>query len=226
LARLRGGAVAPEIKFCGMTRAEDVAVAAGLGAHYVGVIFAGGPRHQSPDGATRLLGGTVPPPRRVAVVAGQTTGEIADLARTLTLDVVQLHADSDATRVHDVRRAAGTDVWAVLRIEGAELPPSFGELADAADAIVLDARVPGVLGGSGVALPWRDLARALAPVRGDRRIVLAGGLRPENVEEAISAIEPDVVDVSSGVESAPGVKDHEKMRAFRDAVQRAGAGTR
>jgi phosphoribosylanthranilate isomerase len=206
-----------------MTRSEDVAKAAELGAQYIGVIFAGGPRHQTPDGATRVMGGTIPPPERVAVVAEQTPAEIRDLVRRLSIGIVQLHADPAPQRVEEIRAASGAAVWAVIRIEGSTLPPLGDALADVADALVLDARVPGGLGGSGVTLPWMELADALETIRGRTKIVLAGGLKPENVGGAIKAIRPDIVDVSSGVESAPGIKDHERMRAFRDAVHRAGA---
>lgn len=214
----------PEIKFCGMTRAEDVTAAASLGAHYVGVIFAGGPRHQTPDGAARVLAITGQPPRRVGVVAGQTPGEIAMLVKSLRLDVVQLHGNPDRARIENVRAATDASIWAVMQLAGDTLPPGADRVADAADAIVLDASVPGGLGGSGVTLPWTSLARSLGAVRSRCRIVLAGGLKPENVATAIAALEPDVVDVSSGVESAPGIKDHVRMRAFRDAV--AGAGVK
>jgi phosphoribosylanthranilate isomerase len=224
-----------------MTRAADVAMAAALGAQYVGVIFAGGPRHQSVESARRIFDAAPATLKRVGVVSGQTVDEIAKLVRVLGLHAVQLHADPGPRRVRDVRAAIGVDTWAVLRLAGATLPATFAEVAAAADAIVLDARVPSGLGGSGIALPWLDLARTLltrgpsvrasastrsrSPLttrRGQPRIVLAGGLRPENVGEAIAVLEPDVVDVSSGIESAPGIKDHERMRAFRDAVQRAG----
>jgi phosphoribosylanthranilate isomerase len=213
----------PEIKFCGMTRAEDVAEAAALGAQYVGVILAGGPRHQTVDGAARVLGGTAPPPKRVGVVAEQTPEELREIVTALSLDIVQLHADPAPGRLDDVRRVTSAELWAAIRLEGATLPPSVGDLAAAADAIVLDARVPGGLGGSGVTLPWAELGAALEPLRGSTRIILAGGLRPENVAAAIAAMAPDAVDVSSGVETSPGVKDHQLMRAFRDEVQRAGA---
>ena len=89
------------------------------------------------------------------------------------------------------------------------------------DATLIDAFVPGALGGTGVTLPWTQLAARLRSVRGNSRLVLAGGLRPENVAIAIAALSPDVVDVSSGVESSPGIKDHDRMRAFRDAVTHA-----
>jgi phosphoribosylanthranilate isomerase len=210
-----------ELKFCGMTRATDVAEAAALGAQYVGVIFAGGPRHQSVESARRLLSGAPSTLRRVGVVANQSIDEIVTLVRELGLHAVQLHADPDRARIREVKVATEVDVWAVLRLSGASLPATFRDTAAAADAIVLDARTPGGLGGTGVALPWSDLAQALATVRGQTTLVLAGGLRAENVGEAIAAIEPDIVDVSSGVESAPGIKDHERMRAFRDAVHNA-----
>jgi phosphoribosylanthranilate isomerase len=212
-----------EVKFCGMTRGEDVAFAAGLGAAYVGAIFAGGPRHQTVDGAQRVFGAAVPPPLRVGVVAGQTPIEIAGIVNTLRLHAVQLHANPTVERVQQVRKTITAKVWAVIQIAGDELPGDVSDIAAHADAIVLDARVPGGLGGSGVTLPWTELARSLAKVRGQCRIVLAGGLKPENVATAIAAMEPDVVDVSSGVESTPGIKDHSRMRAFIEAVAGVGA---
>jgi phosphoribosylanthranilate isomerase len=214
----------PEIKFCGMTRGEDVAFAASLGAAYVGAIFAGGPRHLTPDGAMRVFGGTAPPPKRAGVLGEQTPAEIAGLVKSLSLDVVQLHANPSVQRIEEVRAVTTAAVWAVLTLPGDELPPGVEDIAAAANAIVLDARVASGLGGTGVTLPWTQLARSLGKVRGKCRIVLAGGLKPENVSTAIIALEPDVVDVSSGVESAPGIKDHGRMRAFRDAV--AGAGVK
>ena len=220
--RYGGRSVAAELKFCGMTRAADIVEAARLGAHYVGVIFAGGPRHQSVESAGQLLGKAPPALKRVGVVSTQTIDEIVNLVRILGLHVVQLHADPSPSRIREVGIATGVDTWAVMRLSGATLPATFPEVAAVANAIVLDAHVPGGLGGSGVRLPWSVLARSLEAERGQARLVLAGGLRPDNVGEAIAAIHPDVVDVSSGIESEPGIKDHERMRAFRDAVQGAG----
>jgi phosphoribosylanthranilate isomerase len=214
--------VVPEIKFCGLTRADDAAAAASFGAHYVGVIFAGGPRDRSIDAARHTLAKVPRSVKRVGVVADQSIEEITALVRALSLDVVQLHADPSPDRIRDVRAAAGVDTWAVMRIAGSKLPPSFEAVAREANAVVLDARTPSGLGGTGVALPWADLATEVRRWRDRVQVVLAGGLRPENVAEAIAAMEPDIVDVSSGVESAPGIKDHERMRAFRDAVQRTG----
>jgi phosphoribosylanthranilate isomerase len=140
-------------------------------------------------------------------------------AERLRLDVVQLHGDPDAGFVADVRRLWSGQVWAVQRIDGSTVPASASDLFDVADAVVLDARVPGKLGGTGVALQWQELRERIETFRARRaRLVLAGGLRPENVAAAVDALSPDVVDVSSGIEARVGVKDHSRMRAFRDAV--------
>ena len=208
-----------EIKFCGMTRREDVAAAKELGADYVGVIFAGGPRHQTIESAAALLR-DADPIRRVAVIAGQTPAEIAALVSRLGLFAVQLHADPTPQRIRDVTSSTEAEVWAVMRIENGKLPDNAPEIASLADAVVLDAKVAGGLGGTGVTLPWVELSNQLDSLR-ETKVVLAGGLRAENVGEAIATIGPDVVDVSSGVESAPGIKDHSRMRAFRDAVRKA-----
>ena len=215
--------VAADIKFCGMTRAEDVARASALGAGYVGVIFAGGPRNQTPQSAKTVLSAAPASLARVGVMGEQSPSEIAAIVSALDLGVVQLHADPSVERVRDVAEGTGAEVWAVVRVAGDDLPDDLTALAGVADAIVLDARVPGGLGGTGVTLPWAELSRKLERIRQHTRIVLAGGLRPENVEQAIGALAPDIVDVSSGIESAPGIKDHLRMEQFCEAVMRAGS---
>lgn len=210
-----------DIKFCGLTRAEDADFAVALGAGYVGVIFAGGPRELTAARAAQVLARVPASVKRVGVFGDQRSAEIASVAREVGLSAVQLHGASDVARIDDVRSAFGGDVWAVSRVHGAALSDDTPTLLRAADGLLLDAYSPGALGGTGTALPWADLSRALDEIRGARLIVLAGGLRPENVGRAIAALAPDVVDVSSGVESSPGIKDHERMRAFRDAVMHA-----
>ena len=202
-----------EIKFCGLTRAEDARVAGELGAAYVGVIFAGGPRTQSPQAGRQVLDGCLTAARRVGVFGQANTEHIASVARETKLDVVQLHGDPTREMIDEVRRVTGAEVWTVLRVSDA-LPAGAPALFDIADAVVLDAKVEGMLGGTGVALPWSRMAREIALARGEGRLVLAGGLKPENVAIAVNILAPDVVDVSSGVESAPGIKDHARMRAF------------
>jgi len=206
-----------EIKFCGLTRSEDAAYAGALGAGYLGVIFAGGPRVLTAARAAAVLDGCLTTARRVGVFARAEPAEIGRVAREARLDVIQLHGDPSAADVIAARSKCAAEVWAVVRITDA-LPPDIDELFDVADAVLIDARVAGSLGGSGVTVEWEALENELAQRRGDRRVVLAGGLAPENVARALATLHPDVVDVSSGVESAPGIKDHARMRAFAAAV--------
>lgn len=210
-----------EIKFCGLTRAEDAVEAVSLGAAYTGVIFAGGPRMLTPERAAGVLVDVPASVSRVGVFADQTVDEIARIAETVGLSVAQLHEPRTAVEIGKLRRKFGGRVWAVLRIANGQMPNGVRDLLDAADAIVLDAYVPGTLGGTGVALPWDELSQQLDELRSAHQIILAGGLRAENVGQAIAAVSPNVVDVSSGVERSPGIKDHQRMRDFRDAVASA-----
>ena len=136
--------------------------------------------------------------------------------------MVQLHDAADSGRVERVRAATGVEIWAVVRTPDGVLPDGVEDLCETADAILIDALVPGQLGGSGVRVPWDRLGEALDALDYHPRIVLAGGLTSENVAEAIDLVAPNVVDVSSGVESSPGVKDHARIRAFVAAARAAG----
>jgi phosphoribosylanthranilate isomerase len=214
-----------DIKFCGMTRPEDAAHAASLGASYIGVIFAGGPRNLSPDSALDVLSAVPPEVQRVGVFADQDDRELLRIAEHATLDVVQLHAPWDPERITRLRKQFEGEIWPVVRVADAQIPEWISDAFELGDAVVLDAYVAGALGGTGVALPWAELSTKLTAVRTDTPVVLAGGLRPENVAIAIAALSPEVVDVSSGVESAPGIKDHDRVRAFRDAVANASQST-
>lgn len=206
------------VKFCGLTSPEDARAAVEFGASYVGAIFAGGPRLVTPQRARDVFDGSGTRAAHVGVFGAASAEHIGETARESGLDVIQLHGDPRASDVQAVRSRFGGRVWAAARASGALLPAWAGELFREADAVLLDARVPGALGGTGVTLDWVAIARALDAVRGTTPVVLAGGLTPMNVAEAIRALSPEVVDVSSGVESAPGVKDHALMRAFVAAV--------
>jgi len=208
-----------EIKFCGMTRPEDARAAAAIGARYVGVILADGPRALTDAAARAVLDAVPETTATVGVFGSVSPEEVAMRATRLRLRVVQLHGDADADMVAQVRQRWTGQIWPVVRVAGSELPATASDLFDVADAVVLDSRVPGKLGGTGVSLPWDELSERIAGLRSRRaKLVLAGGLRPDNVARAVSALGPDVVDVSSGVESTTGVKDPDMMRAFRDAA--------
>jgi phosphoribosylanthranilate isomerase len=216
-----------DIKLCGMTRAADATSAASLGVGYVGCIFAGGPRHQTPDAAAKVFAELERwrRPHRVGVFATADAAALATAIETAGLDVIQLHGNPTAAEIITIRKTCDRPIWAVVRCRGSQLPDEITSLWDVADGVLLDAHVDGRLGGTGVALPWRALSDAVRASRAGAtrraRLVLAGGLTADNVGEAIDALRPDVVDTSSGVESATGIKDLARMRAFIEAVSAA-----
>ena len=208
------------IKFCGLTRPQDAEQAVTLGASYLGVIFAGGPRQLDARRAREVLApasGTSL--TSVGVFGRQAPDDIARTAEQAGVMIIQLHGDPTAEDVLGVRRLAGAAVWGVIRIAGSELPPGHAELFMAADGVVVDSRVVGSLGGSGATFDWIGAGDEIRAAAGDRTLILAGGLTPENVQEGIRALRPDVVDVSSGVEARIGEKDHARMAAFALAAR-------
>lgn len=212
-----------EVKFCGLTRPEDAALAVELGAAYCGVIFAGGPRVLTVERAREVLApinGSVT--KRVGVFGAQSVNEALHIADKLSLDVLQFADGVASVRRVGLRRGFSGLVWQVAHTNpasGVAMQDPAMWFDEGADAVVLDAAVAGQLGGTGVALDWAALSPEMRRLRARGRVVLAGGLRPENVARAIALATPDVVDVSSGVESAPGAKDPERMRAFARAAR-------
>jgi phosphoribosylanthranilate isomerase len=201
-----------------MTRPQDAALGAEIGASYIGVVFANGPRRVTPAQAKKIFEAAGKKVKHVGVFGTNDPDEIARTSEEARFDVAQLHADPTISDIRAVRRKFGGEIWAAIRIAGTHIPPESEALFDTADAIVLDARAEKQLGGTGQALPWDELAVDLARDRGSCSVVLAGGLRPGNVGSAVRTLGPDVVDVSSGIESAPGIKDPWLMREFYAAV--------
>jgi len=197
-----------------MTRPVDAAIAGEIGANYVGVVFAEGPRRVTPRDGRTILDAAGENIRRVGVFGTNEPDAIARAAEEARLDVVQLHADPTPADVSAIRRSFRGEVWAAVRIAGHHIPHDAEMLFDTADGVVLDARSEKGMGGTGQALPWSDVAVDLARDRGSSAVVLAGGLKPDNVASAIRTLAPDVVDVSSGIESTPGIKDPWLMREF------------
>jgi phosphoribosylanthranilate isomerase len=201
-----------------MTRPDDAALAAEIGASYVGVVLADGPRRVSPTQARKILDAAGDRVKRVGVFGINEPDEIQRSSEEARLDIVQLHADPTIEDVKSIRAKFRGEVWAAIRIAGTHIPAYAELLFEKADAVVLDARGGTRLGGTGQALPWNDLAADLARDRGSCAVVLAGGLSPYNVVSAIKTLAPDIVDVSSGIESAPGIKDPWLMRSFYAAA--------
>jgi len=211
--------VGADVKFCGLVREEDARQAAMCGVRYAGVVFAESPRRVSAEQGARVLDAAGRDVARVGVFADADAEAIAGAVRAARLEIVQLHGDPSAREVRAVRAATGARIWAVLRLTGAAPAERVAELDGEADGIVFEAYVPGRLGGTGRRFDWEAAAAGARPRVSP--LIVAGGLTPENVAVAIAALAPDVVDVSSGVEVRPGVKDHDRMRAFADAVRLA-----
>lgn len=209
------------IKFCGVARREDVSVAAELGASYVGAIFAESRRHVTPEQAADMwtAAGDM---KRVGVFGAAPVDEILDAAAVSGLDVIQLHASLGEGTIDHLRADFRGAIWSVIRIGEAGVVDIAGESA-AADAILVDSFAESGLGGTGRAFDWEREADGIRRLIGDKPLIVAGGLDPDNVAAAICALAPAVVDVSSGVEFSPGVKDHDRMRAFARAVEQADA---
>jgi phosphoribosylanthranilate isomerase len=210
--------VLAKVKFCGMTRPQDAALGAEIGASYIGVVFAEGPRRVTAAQAKWIFESLGKKVKRVGVFGTNDPDVIARTSEETHLDVAQLHADPTISDIRAIRKRFSGEIWAAIRIAGTHIPEEAEALFDSADAIVLDARSETQLGGTGEALPWNELAVDLARDRGSSAVVLAGGLKPSNVGSAVRTLAPDVVDVSSGVESAPGIKDPWLMREFYAAV--------
>lgn len=208
-----------EAKICGVTRPEDAALAVAHGAWRVGTIFAGGPRLIDVARAAEIVAaaGEVPV---FGVFGSDPVESILERASAAGLAGIQLHGASTPAMAAALR-AAGFEVWRVLTVDaGTSLAEAVAEGAREADALLVEPRLPGGSGGKGVALDLALARRAREAATGIR-FVLAGGLSPETVAEAIRLVGPDVVDVSSGVESAPGRKDPARLIRFLETVRDA-----
>lgn len=208
------------IKICGLTTPDTLAAALEGGADFVGaVVFPRSPRHLEPDQAAALFAAVRGRAQVVAVAVDPDDALLAEIGRTLKPDFVQLHGREAPERAEAVRRLAGAGVIKALPIRSeADFAPAPA-WADVADHLMFDARPPEgstLPGGVGHSFDWRLLTgRAF-----DRPWFLAGGLVPENVDEALRISGAPMVDVSSGVESAPGVKDAGRIAAFIQAARR------
>ena len=155
----------------------------------------------------------------VGVFGHEHDDELLRRAADAMVDVVQLHSGEFAPRLAArIRSELGMEVWQVVRLGRGENGERGPLLAGDAEGVLLDALVPGTLGGAGVSFDWQLASMKARAIRAGRRLIVAGGLRPGNVRQAIEALSPDVVDVSSGVEAAPGLKDHDRMAEFMTAV--------
>ena len=204
------------IKICGLRELADVDACIALGVQMIGFNFWPKSRRRvAEDVACQLVSRLPPTIEPVGVFVDAEPEEVARTVERVGLHAVQLHGSEDPEAYRDV----GARVIQVVRVKpGTPLPVA---VAGAAERVLLDAWVEGH-GGAGVRIDWDVVPRAREQLA--RPIILAGGLTPDNVAEAILRARPWGVDVASGVESEPGVKDHRKLRAFVEAVREAEKG--
>jgi phosphoribosylanthranilate isomerase len=205
---------APRIKFCGLTTLEDAQRAVGAGAWAIGLIFwPGSPRRASLEAAAEIAGALRRRVEVVGVFVNPTLDELVGTADAVGLTMLQMHGDEGPAFCAESARRTGCRVIKTARVRsGADIQAlsSFHT-----DYHLLDSYAPGRPGGTGETFAW-EIARAH---RVSVPVVLSGGLTPENVGDAIAAVQPFAVDVASGVELSPGVKDPARLEAFAAAVR-------
>ncbi len=218
--------VAVGVKICGLTRLADALAALDAGADALGFVLApSAPRRLAPEAARALLAqvraGAPRSFEAVAVLGAYDAGQARSALTDLGFDRAQLVGDEAAPQAALTAALAALGplaarAWGAIRVQGAA---SLEGIDDApCEAFVLDAFTKGALGGTGHAFDWA----LAAPLAARRRVVLAGGLTADNVAEAIRVVRPWRVDVASGVEDAPGIKNAEKIRAFVEAARHGG----
>ncbi len=201
-----------DIKICGITNADDARLALSAGADYIGfVLYPPSPRGVSVADMKRILGELDVPARAVGVFVNASRRVVLDTARNCGLAAVQIHGDEPAAEFTDMP----VTTWRAVKVGTDGVVPGPAEWA--ADRYVVDAAVPGMYGGTGVAADWDRAAEMAARCP----VMLAGGLTPANVAQAVERVRPRGVDVASGVEREPGRKDPDAVRAFIAAARKA-----
>ncbi len=200
-------------KICGITRVEDALAAAAAGADAIGLVFyAKSPRAVSVEQAQQIIAALPPFVTTVGLFVDMPRPELQQILAQVPLDLLQFHGDESVGQcegygrpyIKALRVKAGDDIAAQM----AQYPSASG--------VLLDTFVEGVPGGTGLAFDW-----SLVPAELPKPVILAGGLTPDNVAAAIDRVRPYAVDISGGVESAKGIKDADKVRAFIRAARGA-----
>ncbi len=208
-----------QVKICGITNTSDLSQALALGADFIGLnLYEGSPRRVGLEDAQRLLA-RIPEGKRVLVDVSTPTELLERYTRELSFDFFQIHFEPEVS-LATVSAWAGLvgqeRLWLAPRVAPGD---AFPELAlEFADTLLVDGYHPDQFGGTGKTGDWSAFA-GLQERFPTKTWILAGGLRPENVKEALSQSYAQVVDVCSGVESEPGLKDEAKLRAFFEQAQ-------
>jgi phosphoribosylanthranilate isomerase len=210
-ARVGDFAMTIRIKFCGFTRADDLKLAVKLGADAFGVVhFAGSKRHAVLENMPALRAAVPENKDLIALFVNPSMAEVHAVMQALKPNMLQFHGDEPD---------AFCEQFGLPFIKAMAMGEGAGDIFQRqcdypnASAFLLDGHAPGGLGGAGHTFAWSE------PIQLNKPVYLAGGLTPDNVAEAIALVKPFAVDVSSGIESAPGKKDAKKMRDFISATQ-------
>jgi len=216
---MSGSRPAVRVKICGLTTPETVAAAVDAGAAYLGFnFFPRSPRYLAFDAAAALAAQVPPGVAKVALTVNADDATLDALLAVVPVDMLQFHGAETPERLRDLRARYGLPVMKAIGIAEAGDLDQIDTFAKVADQVLVDAKPPkgaALTGGNGIAFDWRLLAGRRWPVPW----LLAGGLTPANVAEAVRLTGARQVDVSSGVETAPGVKDAGLIRAFVAAAQ-------
>ncbi|MEX0368886.1 MAG: phosphoribosylanthranilate isomerase [Ruegeria sp.] len=208
------------VKICGLNASEHVRAAAEAGARYVGLVFfPKSPRYIDVPLAAQLAAEVPPGVAKVALTVNATDAELDHILASVPLDMLQLHGKESPERVTEVKDRYGLPVMKAVGVADEGDLAQIDLYSDVADQLLIDAKPPKhseLPGGNGLSFDWRLLA---GRKYWRRPWMLAGGLTPDNVAEAIRMTGARQLDVSSGVESAPGVKDSGRIRAFLDAAR-------
>ena len=219
-----GASAQVRVKVCGVRTPRDAALVEAAGADFMGVILSPGYfRSVPPEQALAVY--EAARVRRVGVFVDEPAEVVVRTARELDLDVVQLGGSETVEAVRGVGGAGGWGVWKTVHAKaGVSMAEEARRFAEVADGILADSWDPRQPGGTGRTFSWQGVGREVRGAIGSATFIAAGGMTPKNAGAAVAALRPDVLDVSSGVESVPGTKDPGRMRAFVEAVRRAGAG--
>jgi phosphoribosylanthranilate isomerase len=205
------------VKICGITRVQDAQAAVSAGARALGFVFwPKSPRHVETDMARRIVATLPPSISAVGVFVDQAVEDVNAIAEKVGLNFVQLHGNENLQYIASMRHP----VIKALAV-GGDVPPVPSKWPDSV-RILLDIHDPVRKGGTGRVIDWA----AASGIAEQREIILAGGLTPENVREAIARVRPWGIDVSSGVEASPGIKDHQRISALFEAVHGSSITTR
>nr|WP_321251378.1 phosphoribosylanthranilate isomerase [uncultured Ruegeria sp.] len=208
------------VKICGLTAPPQVRAAVDAGARYLGFnFFPKSPRYVTPEQAAALMADVPVGVAKVALVVNPSDDLLDSITQAAPFDMLQLHGSESAERVREVKERYGLPVMKVIGVADADDLAAIDIYSNVADQLLIDAKAPknAVLpGGNGLAFDWRLLA---GRKYWRKPWMLAGGLNPENVAEAIRMTGARQVDVASGVESAPGIKDSGLINAFIEATR-------